>query len=67
MLENHRATTEEWIARHRLEVDAQKKGNEELRAHLDREALELQASRELFAEKSRKLDAIMKQVQGLAD
>jgi hypothetical protein len=60
MLECHRAETEQWITEQRLEVDAQ-------RLHLDNEATELQGAKELFTEKSRKLDAIMKQVQGLAD
>ena len=60
MLECHRAETEQWITEQRLEVDAQ-------RLHLDNEATKLQGAKELFTEKSRKLDAIMKQVQGLAD
>ena len=67
MLESHRAETEQWITKQRLEIDAQRRGNEEVRLHLDNEATELQGAKELFTEKSRKLDAIMKQVQGLAD
>lgn len=67
MLEQHRRETEEWITKERLQIDAQRKVIEEKRVQLDHEAAELIKSQENFAAKSKKLDAIMKQVQGLAD
>ena len=45
----------------------QRKAIEEKKVQLDHEAAELIKSQEHFAAKSKKLDAIMKQVQGLAD
>ena len=67
MFDQHRRDTEEWITRERLQIDAQRKANEEKRVQLDHEAKELTKSQENFVAKSKKLDAIMKQVQGLAD
>lgn len=67
MLEQHRRETEEWITKERLQIDAQRKVIEERKVQLDHKAEELVKSQENFAAKSKKLDAIMKQVQGLAD
>lgn len=67
MFAQHRRETEEWITRERLQIEAERKANEEKQVQLDHEAAELTKSQENFAAKSRKLDAIMKQVQGLAD
>ena len=67
MLEQHRRETEEWITKERLQIDVQRKAIEEKKVQLDHEAAELIKSQEHFAAKSKKLDAIMKQVQGLAD
>jgi hypothetical protein len=67
MLDRHRAQNEVWLEKTRGEIDDEKKQLAEQKAILEKGQAELAADRQAFSEKSRKLDAIMKQVQGLQD
>lgn len=65
MLESHRQQNEEWMERMRLENDAERRALAEERARQEKVSVELAKEQEMFTAKSKKLDAIMKQVQGL--
>ena len=64
MFENHRKQNDEWIERMRQEIDAERRATAEDKMTWQRANQELQ-KQEVFQQKSKKLDAIMKQVQGL--
>jgi len=66
MFDSHQRQNEEWVERIREENDATRKELAEQRAQLEKESTELMADKETFQQKSKKLDAIMKQVQGLS-
>ncbi|XP_065905090.1 uncharacterized protein [Dysidea avara] len=65
MFENHRKQNDEWIERMRQEIDAERRATAEEKMTWQRANEELQKQQETFQQKSKKLDAIMKQVQGL--
>ncbi len=65
MLDSHREHNEEWLERMRVETEAERRGLARQRAALDKETTLLTREQEEFAVKSKKLDAIMKQMQGL--
>lgn len=65
MLDSHREQNEEWLERIRTETESERRGLARQRATLDKEAALLAREQEEFAAKSKKLDAIMKQMQGL--
>ena len=65
MLENHRSQNEEWIGKVRSENDSERRSLAEEKAALERASAELARQQDVFTQKSKKLDAIMKQVQGL--
>ncbi len=65
MLDNHREQNEEWLERIRVETEGERRGLARQRAALDKESSLLSREQEEFAVKSKKLDAIMKQMQGL--
>ena len=65
MLDNHRAQNEEWISKIRTENDTERKNLAEERAAMERASGDLAKQQDIFQQKSKKLDAIMKQVQGL--
>ena len=65
MLENHRSQNEEWISKVRSENDSERRSLAEEKAALERASAELARQQDVFTQKSKKLDAIMKQVQGL--
>jgi len=66
MFHSHQRQNEEWVERIREENDTTRKELAEQRAQLEKESTELMADKETFQQKSKKLDAIMKQVQGLS-
>ncbi|XP_019854401.1 PREDICTED: RING finger protein B-like isoform X2 [Amphimedon queenslandica] len=63
--DRHQRSNEEWIQSLKQENDAERKAIAEEKARLEQEKKELESEKEKFNEKSNKLDAIMKQVQGL--
>ena len=65
LFENHRKQNDEWIERMRQEIDAECRATAEEKMTWQRANEELQKQQETFQQKSKKLDAIMKQVQGL--
>ena len=65
MLEEHRSRNEEWIAKIRSENDTERRTLAEERAAMERASADLARQQDVFQQKSKKLDAIMKQVQGL--
>ena len=65
MLDSHRAQNEEWISKIRTENDSERQSLAEERAAMERASAELARQQDIFQQKSKKLDAIMKQVQGL--
>ena len=65
MLENHRSQNEEWVEKVRSENDTERRSLAEERAAMERASAELAKQQDIFQQKSKKLDAIMKQVQGL--
>ena len=67
MFDQHRRETEDWLTKNRLYIDAQKRRNEEMKVQLEEESAELKKAQQNISDKGKKLDAIMKQVQGLAD
>ena len=67
MLKNHREQNEEWIGRMRGELDEERRTLAEEKAAAEEASAELATQQETFRQKSKKLDAIMRQVQGLKD
>ena len=65
MMESHRAQNDEWINKVRSENDSERRSLAEERAAMERTSAELARQQDVFTQKSKKLDAIMKQVQGL--
>jgi hypothetical protein len=65
MLDNHRAQNDEWISKVRSENDSERRSLAEERAAMERTSADLARQQDVFTQKSKKLDAIMKQVQGL--
>ena len=67
MLRSHKEQNEEWIGRMRNELDEERRLLAEDKASLEAGTAELATQQETFQQKSKKLDAIMRQVQGLKD
>lgn len=67
MLNNHRQQNEEWIKSLRDEVNDERRALAEEKAAAEKANAELASQQEAFQQKSKKLDAIMRQVQGLKD
>ncbi len=67
MLKNHREQNEEWIERMRGELDEERRVLAEKKAAAEVASANLASQQEAFQQKSKKLDAIMRQVQGLKD
>lgn len=65
MLKDHRQQNDEWIARMRSDLDDEKRFLAEEKAVVEAARRELAGQQEAFQQKSEKLDAIMRQVQGL--
>ncbi len=65
MLENHREQNEGWLEKIRAETESERRILARQRAALDKEGALLAREQEEFGTKSKKLDAIMKQMQGL--
>lgn len=65
LFDNHHKQNDEWIERMRQEIDAERRATVEEKMTWQRANEELQKQQESFQQKSKKLDAIMKQVQGL--
>ncbi len=67
MLKNHRKQNETWVSRIRDELDNERRELALERAAAEQASLNLAKEQEAFQQKSKKLDAIMRQVQGLKD
>lgn len=67
MLKNHRQQNDEWIGRMRDELNEERRVLAEEKATVEAGSAELARQQETFQQKSKKLDAIMRQVQGLKD
>lgn len=67
MLRSHKEQNEEWIGRMRDELNEERRLLAEEKAALEAGTAELAIQQEAFQQKSKKLDAIMRQVQGLKD
>lgn len=67
MLKDHRQQNDEWISRMRSDLDDEKRILAEEKAIVEAARRELAGQQEAFQQKSEKLDAIMRQVQGLKD
>ena len=65
MMDSHRVQNDEWITKVRSENDSERRSLAEERAAMERTSAELARQQDTFTQKSKKLDAIMKQVQGL--
>lgn len=65
MFDSHRVQNEQWLEKIRQETDSERRGLAQQRAVLDKANSDLSKEQEEFSQKSKKLDAIMKQVQGL--
>ena len=65
MFDSHRVQNEQWLEKIRQETDSERRALAQQRAVLDKANTDLSKEQEEFAQKSKKLDAIMKQVQGL--
>ena len=66
MMDTHRSQNEEWLEKIRADTDEERLELARQRAVLERSSTQLAKEQEEFTLKSKKLDAIMKQVQGLA-
>lgn len=66
MFDSHRQQNEEWVEKLRTENDSERKALAEERARLDKAGAQLATDQETFQQRSKKLDAIMRQVQGLS-
>lgn len=67
MLKNHKQQNEEWIGRMRDELNNERRCLAKERAEAEEASAEFAQQQEVFQQKSKKLDAIMRQVQGLKD
>lgn len=67
MLKSHRQQNEEWVSRIREELNDERRALAEEKAAAEEASAELASQQEAFHQKSKKLDAIMRQVQGLKD
>ena len=67
MLKDHQEQNNTWVSRIREELDNDKWVLAQEKAALESASLELAKEKEAFQQKSKKLDAIMHQVQGLKD
>ena len=67
MLSKHQEQNESWLRQIKQESDKEKQSLAEERAMAEQVSAELAREQEVFTQKSKKLDAIMKQVQGLKD
>lgn len=65
MMDNHRLQNEQWVEKIRQETDSERRTLAQQRAVLDTASADLGREQEEFTQKSKKLDVIMKQVQGL--
>ncbi len=67
MLSKHEEQNEAWLKKIKVEVDKERRILAEEKAMAEQTSAELAREQEIFTQKSKKLDAIMKQVQGLKD
>lgn len=67
MINNHQEQNDSWVSRIRQELDNDRRSLAEERAAAEKASSELAKEQEIFQQKSKKLDAIMRQVQGLKD
>lgn len=67
MLKSHKEQNEDWIGRMRSELDLERRVLAEEKAAAKEASADLAKQQEAFQQKSDKLDAIMRQVQGLKD
>jgi len=67
MLAKHQEQNEAWLRQIKKETDKEKQSLAEERAIAEQVSADLAKEQEVFSQKSKKLDAIMKQVQGLKD
>ena len=67
MLRSHKEQNEEWIGRMRGELDEERRALALEKAAAEEASADLARQQETFQQKSKKLDAIMRQVQGLKD
>jgi peptidoglycan hydrolase CwlO-like protein len=67
MLKNHKQQNDEWIGRMRDELNEERRVLAEEKAAAEAANADLARQQETFQQKSKKLDAIMRQVQGLKD
>ena len=67
MLTKHQEQNDAWIKQIKEESDKERRALAEERAMAEQVSAELAREQEAFTQKSKKLDAIMKQVQGLKD
>ena len=65
LFENHRKQNDEWIEKMKQEIDAERRATTKEKMTWQRANDELQKQQEAFQQESKKLDSIMKQVQGL--
>lgn len=66
LIQRHKKENEAWISERQAEFDVQKAACDAEWAHLRAQQEQLAADKEAFIEKNKKLDAIMKQFQGLS-
>lgn len=67
MLKSHQQQNDEWIGRMRDELNEERRVLAVEKAAIEAGNAELAGQQETFQQKSKKLDAIMRQVQGLKD
>lgn len=67
MLKHHKQENEEWVSHMHKKLTTERQGLAEEKAAAEEASAELARQQELFQQKSAKLDAIMRQVQGLKD
>ena len=67
MLKHHKQENEEWVSQMHSELTSERKALAEEKAAAEAASAALAKQQEIFQQKSNKLDAIMRQVQGLKD
>lgn len=67
MLKSHQEQNDAWVSKMRQELDNERRNLAEEKMAAEQASLELAKEQEIFQQKSKKLDAIMRQVQGLKD
>ena len=67
MLKHHKEENEEWLSNMHSKLTAERQALAEEKAAAEAASADLAKQRETFQQKSVKLDAIMRQVQGLKD